>query len=315
VELFSQKIRNGGKEMKPSLLILAAGIGSRYGSLKQIDKFGPSGETLIDYSIFDALKAGFQKVTFVISKNMEKEFNEILVKRFQERIEVRYVIQDIEDVPEGIQITAQREKPWGTAHAVLAAAPKIEESFAVINADDFYGASSFKAVFSYLSSLYKDERNFCLVGYRLSKTLSEHGHVARAICDLDEEEYLKNIVERTRILKIQGKIVYQDEKGKRIPIRGDPVVSTNFMGFTPAVFSHLEFYFDRFIQEHSQDPKAEYFLPVVLNEIIRRHKARVKVLSSEENWFGVTYKEDKALVIQNIQDLINRGTYPKNLWK
>ena len=301
--------------MKPSLLILAAGIGSRYGSLKQIDKFGPSGETIIDYSIFDALKAGFQKVTFVISKSMEKEFNEILVKRFQERIEVHYVIQEIKDVSEGIQVTAQREKPWGTAHAVLVAAPKIEESFAVINADDLYGANSFKIIFAYLSSVDKDERNFCLVGYRLSKTLSEHGHVARAICDLDEEDYLKSIVERTHILQIQGKVVYQDEKGKMIPIKGDPIVSTNFMGFTPSVFSHLEFYFNKFIQRYSQDPKAEYFLPDVLNEIIRFHKARVKVLSSEENWFGVTYKEDKASVIQNIQDLIKKGIYPKNLWE
>lgn len=301
--------------MKPSLLILAAGIGSRYGSLKQIDKFGPSGESLIDYSIFDAIKAGFQKAIFIINKSMEKEFQEILVKRFQEKIEVHYVFQEIEDVPEGIQITAQREKPWGTAQAVLMAAPKIKEPFAVINADDFYGANSFKIIFSYLSSLEKEDRNYCLVGFRLSKTLSEHGHVARAICELDDEGNLKSIVERTRILKIQGKIVYQDEKDNLIPIQGDPIVSTNFMGFTPSVFSHLDFYFDKFIQEHSQDPKAELYLPEVLNEIISKNKARVKVLSSGERWFGVTYKEDKTLVAQNIQALVHRGIYPANLWQ
>jgi len=301
--------------MKPSLLILAAGIGSRYGSLKQIDKFGPSGESLIDYSIFDALKAGFQKATFIINMSMEKEFQEILVKRFQEKIEVHYVFQEIEDIPERIQVTSQREKPWGTAQAVLLAAPKIKEPFAVINADDFYGANSFKIIFSYLSSLEREDKNYCLVGFRLSKTLSEHGHVARAICELDEEGYLKSIVERTRILKIQGKIVYQDEKDDLIPIQGDPIVSTNFMGFTPSVFSHLDFYFDKFIQEHSQDPKAELYLPNVLNEIISKNKARVKVLRSGESWFGVTYKEDKAFVAQNIQGLVHRGIYPANLWK
>jgi len=301
--------------MKPGLLILAAGIGSRYGSLKQMDKFGPSGESLIDYSIFDALKAGFQKATFIINKSMEKEFQEILVKRFQEKIEVHYVFQEIEDVPEGIQFTPQREKPWGTAQAVLMAAPIIKESFAVINADDFYGTNSFRIIFSYLSSLEKEDKNYCLVGFRLSKTLSEHGHVARAICELDEEGYLKSIVERTRILKIEGKIVYQDEKNNLIPIQGDPIVSTNFMGFTPSVFSHLDFYFDKFIREHNQDPKAELFLPEVLNEIISRNKARVKVLSSDEQWFGVTYKEDKASVAQNIQELVHRGVYPANLWQ
>jgi choline kinase len=301
--------------MKPSLLILAAGIGSRYGSLKQIDKFGPSGETLIDYSIFDALKAGFQKVTFVINKSMEKDFNEILRKKFQDKIEVHYVLQEIEDVTGGIQVTAQRKKPWGTAHAVLVASSEIKEAFAVINADDFYGADSFKIIFSYLSSLEKDDNNYCLVGYRLSKTLSEHGYVARAICELDEEEYLKSIVERTHILKMQGKVVYQDEKGQMIPIRGDPIVSTNLMGFTPSVFSHLELHFEKFIQEHNQDPKAEFFLPNILNQIIKKTKVQVKVLSSEENWFGVTYKEDKNSVAQNIQKLVKKGIYPRNLWE
>ncbi len=301
--------------MKPSLLILAAGIGSRYGSLKQIDQFGPSGESLIDYSLFDALKAGFQKATFIINKSMEKEFQEILAKRFQEKIEVHYVFQEIEDVPEGIQVTAQREKPWGTAQAVLMAAPKINEPFAVINADDFYGANSFRMMFSYLSSLEREDKNYCLVGFLLSKTLSEHGHVARAICELDDQGYLKSIVERTRILKKEGKIVYQDEKDNLIPIRGNPIVSTNFMGFTPSVFSHLDFYFNEFIQEHSQDPKAELYLPNVLNEIISRNEARVKVLSSGERWFGVTYKEDKASVAQNIQGLVHQGIYPANLWQ
>ena len=301
--------------MKPSLLILAAGIGSRYGSLKQLDKFGPSGETLIDYSIFDALRAGFQKVTFVISNTIEDEFREVFIKRFRDKIEVHYVLQEIGDVPEGIQVTTQREKPWGTGHAVLVAAAKINEPFAVINADDFYGANSFKIIFSYLSSLDKNDKNYCLIGYKLSQTLSEHGYVSRAICDLDEEGYLKKIVERTHVLKIQEKIAYQEEGGTMIPIEGDPIVSTNLMGFTPSIFSHLEFYFERFIQEQSQNTKAEFLLPSVLNKIIGSNKARVKVLKTGENWFGVTYKEDKAIVIQKIQELVHRGIYPENLWK
>jgi dTDP-glucose pyrophosphorylase len=301
--------------MKPSLLILAAGIGSRYGSLKQMDKFGPSGETLIDYSIFDALKAGFQKVTFIISKNMKNEFKEIFIKRYQDKIEVHHILQEIEDVPEEIQVTTHRTKPWGTAHAVLVAASKIKEPFAVLNGDDFYGAESFKIIFSYLSSLDNADKSYCLVGYRLSKTLSEQGYVSRAICELDEEGYLKSIVERTHVLKIQGKIAYQDEEGTMIPIEEDPIVSTNLMGFTPSVFSHLEFYFERFIQEHSQNAKTEFFLPDILNKIIQTNKARVKVLKTGENWFGVTYKEDKTAATQKIQDLVHEGIYPENLWE
>jgi UTP-glucose-1-phosphate uridylyltransferase len=300
--------------MKPSLLILAAGIGSRYGSLKQMDEFGPSGETLIDYSVFDAFRAGFHKVTFVISRNMENEFREIFSKRYQDKIEVHYVLQEIEDVPEGIQVSTHRIKPWGTGHAVLVVASKINEPFAVLNGDDFYGAESFKILFSYLSSLDKADKRYCLVGYKLSRTLSEHGYVSRAICELDEEGYLKSIVERTHVLKIQGKIAYQDEEGTMIPIEEDPIVSTNLMGFTPSVFSHLEFYFERFIQKHSQNAKTEFFLPDILNQIIQSHKARVKVLKTEENWFGVTYKEDKTAVTKKIQDLVHQGIYPENLW-
>jgi len=300
--------------MKPSLLILAAGIGSRYGSLKQMDEFGPSGETLIDYSVFDASRAGFHKITFVISRNMENEFREIFSKRYQDEIEVHYVLQEIEDVPEGIQVSTHRIKPWGTGHAVLVVASKINEPFAVLNGDDFYGAESFKILFSYLSSLDKADKRYCLVGYKLSRTLSEHGYVSRAICELDEEGYLKSIVERTHVLKIQGKIAYQDEEGTMIPIEEDPIVSTNLMGFTPSVFSHLEFYFERFIQKHSQNAKTEFFLPDILNQIIQSHKARVKVLKTEENWFGVTYKEDKTAVTKKIQDLVHQGIYPENLW-
>jgi dTDP-glucose pyrophosphorylase len=304
------------EQMKPSLLILAAGIGSRYGSLKQMDRFGPSGETLVDYSIFDAMRAGFRKVIFIISKIMENEFKEIFFKKYPGEIEVDYVVQRLEDVPEGVKIPPEREKPWGTTHAVLSAASKINEPFAVLNADDFYGANSFRIIFSHLSSLKKNEEEaYCIVGYRLSKTLSEHGHVARAVCELDEKGYLKSIVERLKIKKIENKIFYQDEEGRLIEIRGDPMVSMNMMGFFPSVFPHLKLCFEKFIQEHSQNPKAELYLPNVVNEMIKAKAAKVKILSSDEDWFGVTYKEDKAKAIKKIEELVKRGIYPRNLWK
>jgi NDP-sugar pyrophosphorylase family protein len=302
--------------MKPSLLILAAGIGSRYGSLKQMDRFGPSGETLIDYSIFDAMRAGFRKVIFIISKIMENEFKEIFFKKYPDEIEVDYVLQRLEDVPEGVKIPPGREKPWGTTHAVLSAASKINEPFAVLNADDFYGANSFRIIFSNLSSLKKNEEEaYCIVGYRLSKTLSEHGYVARAICELDEKGYLKSIVERLKIKKIENKIFYQDEEGRLIEIKGDPMVSMNMMGFSPSVFPHLKLCFEKFIQEHGQNPNAELYLPNVVNEMIKAKAAKVKILSSDEDWFGVTYKEDKAKAIKKIEELVKRGIYPRNLWK
>jgi len=301
---------------KPSLLVLAAGIGSRYGSLKQIDKIGPSGETLVDYSIFDAIRAGFGKVIFIISKSIENEFNETFVKKLFGKIEVDYVLQRLEDVPKGIQIPPNREKPWGTTHAVLAAASKIKEPFAVLNSDDFYGAKSFKIIFSFLSSLDKeDEASYCIVGYKLSKTLSEHGSVARAICEPDEKGYLKSIVERTHIKKTQEGIFYQDEGGHLIEIKGDPMVSMNMMGFAPSVLFHLRFYFEKFIYEQSQNLKAELYLPNAVNEIIKSNAASVKILSTDEDWFGVTYKEDKALVTKKIKELVRKGIYPTDLWK
>lgn len=304
------------EQMKPSLLILAAGIGSRYGSLKQMDRFGPSGETLIDYSIFDAMRAGFRKAIFIISKIMENEFKEIFFKKYPGEIEVDYVVQRLEDVPEGVKIPPDREKPWGTTHAVLSAASKINEPFAVLNADDFYGANSFRIIFSNLSSLKKNEEEaYCIVGYRLSKTLSEHGYVARAVCELDEKGYLKSIVERLKIKKIENKIFYQDEGGRLIEIKGDPMVSMNMMGFFPSVFPHLKLCFEKFIQEHSQNPKAELYLPNVVNEMIKTKAAKVKILSSDEDWFGVTYKEDKAKAIKKIEELVKRGIYPRNLWR
>ncbi len=302
--------------MKPSLLILAAGIGSRYGSLKQMDRFGPSGETLIDYSIFDAMRAGFRKVIFIISKIMENEFKEIFYKKYPDEIEVDYVLQRLEDVPEGVKVPPDREKPWGTTHAVLSAASKINEPFAVLNADDFYGANSFRIIFSNLSSLKKNEEEaYCIIGYRLSKTLSEHGHVARAICELDEKGYLKSIVERLKIKKIENKIFYQNEEGRLIEIKGDPMVSMNMMGFFPSVFPHLKLCFEKFIQEHSRNPRAELYLPNVVNEMIKAKVAKVKILSSDEDWFGVTYREDKTKAIKKIEELVKRGIYPRNLWK
>jgi choline kinase len=303
-------------QTKPILLILAAGIGSRYGSLKQMDRFGPSGETLVDYSIFDAIRAGFRKVIFVISKIMENEFNQVFSKKLKNRIDVDYVLQKLEDVPQGIKIPSQRKKPWGTTHAVLCAASKIKEPFAVLNADDFYGANSFKVIFSHLSSLHRGkEKTYCIIGYRLSKTLSEHGHVARAICELDEKGYLKSIVERLHIKKIGDGIFFEDEGGRLIEIKGDPMVSMNMMGFSPFVLPYFKFFFEKFIQEHWQNVKAELYLPNVVNEIIKAKAAEVKILSSDEDWFGVTYKEDRAKVIKRIAELVSKGIYPRDLWK
>lgn len=301
--------------MTPSLMILAAGIGKRYGGLKQVDRFGPSGETFVDYSVFDAIRAGFEKAVFIISKDIENDFKESVTKKFQGKIDVHFAFQATDDIPPGIRVPPDRDKPWGTTHAVLAAASKIKEPFAVLNADDFYGANSFKVIFTYLSSLPRgDEATYCIVGFRLSTTLSEHGHVARAVCRLDQGDCLKSIVERTHILKSGDKIIYQDERGRLIKIKGDPVVSMNMMGFTPSVFPHFKFYFKEFIQKHSQDLKAELYMPNVLNEIIKEKKARVKILMTDESWFGVTYKEDRALAVKRIRALINRGVYPRDLW-
>ncbi len=301
--------------MRPSLLILAAGIGSRYGGLKQMDSFGPAGETIIEYSIYDAMRAGFRKIIMIIRRDMRDQFQQFFAEKYKGKIDIHFVYQELDNVPEGIKISQKRKKPWGTAHAVMLAAGEIKEPFTVINADDYYGVHSFHLCFEYLSSSDKNnDRDYCIIGFRLSKTLSEHGHVARAICETDPDGYLINLIERTQIVKNGNDIIYRDEKAKQIVLSASTSVSMNMMGLTPSVFYHLEYAFRSFIALHAADQKAELYLPNVVGEIVKSGKARVKVLKTNDNWFGVTYKEDKAIVKSKLQDLVRRGYYPSPLW-
>jgi NDP-sugar pyrophosphorylase family protein len=300
--------------IKPTLLVLAAGIGSRYGGLKQVDKLGPSGETIIDYSIYDAIRAGFGKVVFVIRRNIESEFKEVITK-FNKKINVDVAYQEIDIVPEGIQVPVERQKPWGTGHAVLMAADKINTPFAVINADDFYGAKSFQAIAEYLTSKRdSDKDTYCMVGYRLKNTLSENGQVARGVCEISGNHLLESIVERTQILRKDGKIVFRDSDDTWNSLTGEEMVSMNFWGFPESVFKHLETKFKAFILSNYQNPKAEFYIPLAINELLNEGEARVKVLNTPDPWFGVTYKEDKESSVRKLNALIAEGVYPKKLW-
>lgn len=300
--------------MKPSIVILAAGIGSRYGSLKQIDQVGPSGETIIDYSIFDALRAGFGDVIFVIRKSIEEEFKEALLKRWERRADVGYVFQELEDVPAGFQVSPDRKKPWGTSHAVLTAEKKIGGPFAVINADDFYGASAFKVMADFLLKARSEENAYSLVGYELSSTLSEHGSVARGVCQADDRGMLVDIVERVHIEKTPRGIFFKDDQGQLAPFRGDEIVSMNFWGFTPTFFGFIKRAFENFLKENLKNPKAEIFIPLVINKLVKNGQVTVKVLETKEKWFGVTYREDKSRVMEELTKLVAAGVYPKKLW-
>lgn len=300
--------------MKPTLLVLAAGLGSRYGSLKQIDQFGPSGETIIDYSVYDAIRAGFGKVVFVIRQSIEEEFKEVFYGKFADKVAIDYVLQELDNVPEGIQIPPGREKPWGTGHAVMVAADKVKEPFAVINADDFYGPRSFQLVADFLSGVSVNSDEYCLLGYRLRNTLSEHGYVSRGICEVDEQGFLSRADERTHIyVTEEKKIVYRDDHGKEVILTGEEIASMNLMGFTPSVFRHFRQYFADFIEKNYQHPKAEIYLPFVVNEMVKSGKASVKVIPTSEKWFGVTYREDKAVAQQKLKALVDKGVYPENL--
>ncbi len=301
--------------MKPSIVILAAGIGSRYGSLKQVDQVGPSGETIIDYSIFDALRAGFGDVIFVIRKSIEEEFKEALLKRWERRADVGYVFQELEDVPAGFQVPPDRKKPWGTSHAVLAAEKNIGGPFAVINADDFYGAGAFKVMADFLLKVKSEENAYSLVGYDLSSTLSEHGSVARGVCQADDQGMLLDIVERVHIEKTPRGIFFKDDQGQLAPFRGDEIVSMNFWGFTPTFFGFAKRAFENFLAENLKNPKAEIFIPLVINKLVKNGQVTVKVLETKEKWFGVTYREDKPRVKEELVKLVGAGVYPKKLWK
>lgn len=301
--------------MKPTLVILAAGIGSRYGSLKQMDKLGPSGESIIDYSVYDAIRAGFGKIVFVISKAIENEFKEIFNKKFGDRITLEYVLQELDNVPDGINYSKERKKPWGTAHAVMVTSEVINEAFAVINADDFYGARAFQVIADYLSVIDKDdETSNCMVGYKINNTLSEFGYVSRGICELDENEYLTHVVECIHIEKIKDEIVFTEEDGGKTSLEKNCYVSMNFWGFNKHVFKHFKQQFKEFIELNKNNLKAEFFIPSVASKLIETGKCNVKVLKSSDKWFGVTYKEDKPDVINKLKRLVDAGAYPDNLW-
>ena len=298
--------------MKPTLLILAAGIGSRYGGVKQMDKIGPSGESIIDYSVFDAIRAGFGKVVFVLNPKIEKDFKAIYEQRLSGKIETAYVLQELHNIPVDVSFSPERVRPWGTGHAVLAAKEVINTPFAVINADDFYGRQAFEVLGDFLSQLNNDETRYAMVGYQLKNTLSESGSVSRGICST-KEGLLADVVERTKIYRTDSQIVYE-ENGQVIPIAGDSLVSMNFWGFTPKYFAQSETWFVEFIRENARQLKAEFYIPYVVNKLITQGDANVRVLGSHDRWFGVTYKEDKAVTIARVQQMVRKGRYPKSLW-
>ena len=300
--------------VKPTLLVLAAGMGSRYGSLKQMDGVGPNGEAIIDYSVYDAIRAGFGKVVFVIRHSFEADFKEVFnAERFGHKIEVEYVFQELDYLPEGFTLPEGRVKPWGTNHAVMMAAKAINEPFAVINADDFYGRTAYATIGDYLKQLEGSEGRYCMVGYQVSKTLSENGTVSRGVCTVDEEGNLRGMVERTQIERVDGTIVFHDG-GADEPLAEDTPVSMNLFGFTPDYFRHSEAYFKEFLPANIDNLKAEFFIPLMVNKVINEGTATMRVLKTTSDWFGVTYKEDKPMLMAKIEELIAAGEYPRNLW-
>ncbi len=299
--------------MKPTLLILAAGMGSRYGGNKQTDQFGPSGETITDYSIYDAQKAGFGKIVFVISPAMEKDFAESYLKKFPEDFQLEYVIQDVKNIPAGFTVPDDRVKPWGTAHAVMMAKDVIHEPFAVINADDFYGRESYQIMHDFLVK--STAGNYCMVGYTLSKTVTEHGSVARGICEVGENDLLTKIVERVKIFSKQGDIYFEEADESRYPLSPDAQVSMNLFGFMPDIFDHMESQFTDYIRENISSAKAEFFIPYVADHLIKSGKGSFTVLATPESWFGVTYQKDRPNVLAMIKKLVDNNTYHSPLWK
>ncbi|TKC61146.1 nucleotidyltransferase [Pedobacter hiemivivus] len=298
--------------MKPTLLILAAGMASRYGSMKQIDGFGPNDETIIDYSIYDAIKAGFGKVVFIIKEEFVDNFKAIFEPKLSGKIETDYVFQNFDLKQFGIEEEIYREKPWGTAHAILAARNAIKEPFCVINADDYYGFDAFSKMVDFLNNEATDS-NYSIVGYQIGKTLSDFGSVSRGVCKTSDAGYLEEITERTQVYKKGDAIVYE-ENGVEYPLEYNTPVSMNFWGFTPAVFKLTEDLFKVFALANKDKPKAEFFIPLIGENLVKNNAASFKVIPTDSQWFGVTYKEDKPFVQSCIDELVKNGTYPENLW-
>ena len=301
--------------MKPTLFVLAAGMGSRYGGLKQLDGLGPNGETIMDYSIYDAIKAGFGKIVFVIRPSFEKDFKEVVINKYKKLIETELVFQEISNVPAGFTYNPEREKPWGTNHAVLMGKDAIKEPFAVINADDFYGQESFAVLADFLRSVEGKQNEYCMVGYRVGNTLSESGAVSRGVCVVDENQLLLNVVERTHIEEKGGTIIYLDEKGEEVSLPAKTPVSMNMWGFTPDYFDYSMEYFKEFLKENGDKLKSEFYIPLAVNNLIVENKVTCKVLDTTSKWFGVTYAEDRPQVVLKINELVRKGIYPEKLYK
>lgn len=298
---------------KLTLVVLAAGMGSRYGGLKQMDTFTSQGDTIIDFSIYDALQAGFQKFVFVIRKSIEKDFRATIDNKLKNKAEVKYVFQEVNNVPEKYK-NSKREKPWGTGHAVLMTKNVVNENFAIINADDFYGREAFNDIAKQLIETKENNFEFCMVGYALKNTISENGYVSRGECFVNKEGYLTNVIERTRIETIDGFLKFEDEKGKMVSIDKETTVSMNIWGFTTNYFGYGEKLFLDFLEKNKENLKAEFYLPFIVNSLLASKKATVKVLKSKAKWFGVTYNEDKENVEKEIKKLKEAGVYPIKLW-
>lgn len=296
--------------MKPTLLVLAAGMGSRYGGLKQLDNVGPNGETIMDYSIKDAIRAGFGKVVFVIRHSFENEFSQIFTpERFGNQIQMEYVFQELDKLPEGFTVPEGREKPWGTNHAILMAKDVIHEPFAIINADDFYGQHAFKVIGDHLRTLGDTQGRYCMVGYRLENTLSENGSVSRGVCNIDAAGNLVSMTERTAISLTANGIEYKDSDGSLHPLPADAIVSMNLFGFTPDYFEKSERLFVDFLKTSGHELKSEYYIPFAVNTFINNGTATMQVLNTTAQWFGVTYKEDRPMVVQRLKELHQQGIY------
>lgn len=299
--------------MKPTLFVLAAGMGSRYGGLKQLDGVGPSGETIMDYSIYDAVKAGFGKVVFVIRKDFEQDFRDKVASKYEHLVPVEIVFQSVTDLPEGYTCPRGRTKPWGTNHALMMGKHVINEPFAVINADDFYGRESFEVLAEELRRMEGHNNEYCMVGYRVGNTLSESGTVARGVCETNKEGFLTGVVERTDVQRVDGDIKFTNEKGEKTIIGEKTPVSMNMWGFTPDYFEHSEVAFRAFLDQNLNSEKGEFYIPYVVNNLILNGKSTCKVLDTPSKWFGVTYANDRPDVVAKLQKLADEGVYPQNL--
>lgn len=299
--------------MKPTLMILAAGMASRYGSMKQTEGFGPHGETIMDYSIYDAIRAGFGKVVFIIRKDFAENFKATFEPKLKGKIKTEYVFQEMDSFTEGFTVPSERSKPWGTAHAVLCAKDVVDEPFAVINADDFYGRNAFEKAYEFLTKEC-DEKSYSLIGYELNKTLSEHGTVSRGVCDVDDNGNLLTITERTKIYK-EGTDINFEDNGEKKKVAFDSKVSMNFWCFHSSVFVLTEKLFHQFLTDHISEPKSEFFIPIVADHFIKEEEGVIKVITTSSQWFGVTYKEDAPVVAKSLQQLIDKGDYPQSLWQ